>query len=112
MAYRQLTVGGKKYNYVIGTRYVKIKKEAGSDVVLKSNIGCKFSGSDNYLVTPKMIRDYIVGTRELRDVSFYVDSCKHDNRKLRYNPFKAEIHEKYIPVNVCDCCYNQLADDI
>lgn len=111
MSYRKLIIDDIEYKYSIGKKNVKIVTPEKVIAPLVSDIGFRFNYyTEEYLITPKMIRDFI--KNEKKSLEHYVSSCEHDNRSLVYNPFHAEIHQKYYPIFVCKDCYNSLAADI
>lgn len=55
MAYRNITIKGTRYQYVIGEKFVKFR---GGDAIPLNEIGYQIVGTDQYMVTPGSIREY------------------------------------------------------
>lgn len=119
MSYRKLNFEGKTYEYVIGSKFTKVKLDGkefavyenrlyGNEVVYpRSYEEDKITHSGNFIVTPKTV------TRMLR--GFPPETFNTKDGKTSYlmvNPFSAEIYETidYIPYNREN--YYNLADEI
>lgn len=107
-SYRNLTIGEKKYRYVIGKKFVKIRLGDDSQLVPKEQIGIAFGP----VVTPGMIKLYLVCGEKPHPKDFF-DTCNCEGKKsLGYVPFDAEIHDKYHQVYWCDECFEDSRMDI
>ncbi len=106
MAYRNITVNGKTYNYVIGKANIYIKGLGAFSKNIHGNPvfspGC--SKPHNFVATPRTVKAIICG--EPTPVMYGTDI------RLMVDPFAVEIYGKvhYLPYNVD--LYNRLADDI
>ena len=113
--YRKLEVDDKLYDYNIGKVFVKIKSEIGSELVKKSDIGIGI-GANRYIITPKMIRAYILGltSNSPEYLSEYFPTCRcvGVDKTLGVIPFDAEIFDKSHYVYWCKSCFEGNADDI
>lgn len=107
MSYRNITVDGVVYQYVIGTTYVKIRKVG---LWSKQDVG-QVINDEKVIVTPKHIADMIkYGERQPTPKPM----CSKHNlpKKFRTNPFQLEIYSKKLWGFMCDECHARLADDI
>jgi len=112
MSYRNLTVDGLDYKYVIGKAFVKIVADGKTNLVIpKSEIGIKCFGK--YIVKPKMICDYLKYGK-IKTVENYFGSCTHTDRERTLNvvPYDAEIEERIIYWYACQECFDDNAMNI
>ena len=109
--YRNITVDDKDYRFNIGKKFIDIRTGKGKEIVSKSEIG--FANKYNeYIVTPKMIADYIRGHTRPIDTYFETCSCKDVSKSLGVKPFDNEIKDKKLYVYWCENCYDRNLDDI
>lgn len=108
--YRKLVVADKEYQFNIGKKFVAIKSNNETETVPKEMIG--FPYNDNYIITPKMISDYLIGDKKELESYFNSCNCKNKPKHLGALPFDAEIYGKKILVVYCDDCFDRNADDI
>jgi len=108
--YRNLKVGNVQYKFNIGKRFVAIKSDEGTEHIEKSAIG--FERYGDFIITPKMLRDYILGNKQTVEHYFPTCSCEGVEKSLTINPFENEIHDRVLYRVLCEDCYVSLADDI
>jgi hypothetical protein len=109
--YRKLQDGFEfqisKNNCVIRNKDTQYRK-----ILTKNELGFHLY-RDNYIITPKMVMDYI-RDGSLKDVSNYFPtcSCKGVEKHLGYIPYESEINGKAIYRVWCEECFHQNAMDI
>lgn len=111
--YRDLDVRGVDYQFNIGKRFVdiRLKNEDGSKrVVPKEEIG--FAYRNETIVSPAMIRDYLLGIPRYASNYFPTCKCTGVTKYLRPLPYDAEILEKITMVVFCQNCLDLNAEDI
>jgi len=121
MTYRNITVNGTTYKFVIGKKFTKVV-DIGS--IANSLLGKPIPGSDKFLMGPSDVRRFILGNGTV-DPHFHdgPHECVNADKDYRYhecsgevslraNPFAAEIHEKLHYHYFCKACYEAIADDI
>lgn len=111
MTYRKITVEGKQYRYVIGTKGTKIQAVGDSDFTLHLNsaIGHAIPGMTTFMVEPKDIRNAILNK------PVQTRTCKKHGvttTELTVNPYEAEIHQRTVFMINCRECVREVADDI
>ena len=124
MAYRNITVNDKTYQYVIGKKFTKVvgigsvtNSLIGLEVERVYEINGKKYGRDRWLVTPAFIKKFILANGVI-DSTFHDDTpecgCgrKDNTVELRANPFQYEIHDRLCYSFMCDKCYQRSCDDI
>lgn len=101
MGYRNIEVEGKKYEYVVGRKAVKIRGANGYlKIMPREDVGQPLGRM--HVVTPFGIRQAILGLPSRRTFT-----CrKHGTvtQELAYVPFCAEVYGKYIMMMSCPEC--------
>ena len=121
MTYRNITVNGTTYKFVIGKTHTKV---VDVGVIANCLLGKPIWCSDKFLMEPSDVRRFILGNGTVdphfhdgphecinanRENSYY--ECEGEVR-LRADPFDAEIYEKAVYSYRCELCFNERADDI
>lgn len=101
MSYRNIEVNGKTFKYTIGRSHVKIVGDGYSRLFTKAEIGQPVAHRDSHVVTPRNIRDAILG-RPLR--VFVCERHETETVEVDFDPFAAEIDRKSILVPRCQKC--------
>jgi hypothetical protein len=108
MAYREITVGGETYEYVIGRSFTKVK---GHAVWPNEAIGNPIdNGSERVVVTPSHVAEMIATGKRARTPKI----CEIHNLVEAYqaDPYIAEMDHKAVYGWWCDECYHDRADSI
>lgn len=117
MTYRNITVNGTAYKFVIGKKFTKV---VGIGCIANNLLGKPIYGSDKFLLEPSDVRRFILGAGTV-DPHFHdgPHKCINSDRRecegevrLRADPFCAEIDEKYHYAYRCVSCYRDRAEDI
>lgn len=101
-----MNIDGKQFRYNIGKKFIEIRSDDGKELIERKDMEFVEDGP----ITPKMIRDYILGKLS-KDPSKYFPTCQCTgvDKRLRVDPFAAEIHQKVIWEVMCEDCYNKSA---
>ena len=111
MSYRNITVDGKLYQYALGRTHLKIKHEGKHFKLLKtSEIGNELYNTGRYVVTPAVVIHAIKGDPLPR--VFHCQKHGHTTTQLAYDPFGAEIENKFYQVMHCPRCLDESAWNI
>ncbi len=105
MSYRSIEVDGKSYRYSIGRSHVKIAGEGFSKVFTKAEIGQPIAYREDHVVTPRNIRDAILGTPGPR--TFACEKHGTETVEVDFDPLAAELDRKKIVVPACGRCLDE-----
>lgn len=120
MAYRNITVNGTTYKFIIGKTFTKVN---GIGSIAHSKLGKPIYGSpDKFLVEPNDVRRFILDGG-LVDPHFHdgphkcinadYDGCECEGEvRLRADPFEAEINERCFYAYRCEECYEERRQEI
>lgn len=109
MSYRKIEVDGKSYRYSIGRSHVKITGDGFSRVFKKAEIGQPIAYRDDHVVTPRNIRDAILG-RSLR--TFVCERHGTETVEVDFDPLSAELDRKSVIVPACTGCLDESSWEI
>lgn len=98
MSYRNITVDGIGYEYVIGRAHLKIK---GAGLYLKSLVGDRL-GMRTFVVTPKTVERVLRGRIKPEPKLCAVHGTVCDG--LVVNPFQSEVHGRIVHMLNCRRC--------
>jgi hypothetical protein len=105
MSYRNIEVNGKTFKYTIGRTHVKIVGDGFSKLFTKAEIGQPISHRDNHVVTPRNIRDAILGNPGPR--TFVCERHGTETAHVDFDPFAAEIEGKSVILPACEKCLDE-----
>lgn len=109
MGYRKIVVDGATYEYVIGSKAVKIRGADGYLKILpREDVGQPLAHW--HVVTPYNIRQAILGLPMQR--TFRCRKHGTVTQELTFNPFCVEIEGKRHLMMNCPECYEDLEFDI
>lgn len=106
MSYRNLEVNGKTFRYIIGRSHVKITGDGFSKVFTKAEIGQPIAFRDDHVVTPRNVRDAILG-RPLR--TFVCERHGTETTEVDFDPYAGEIQRKSLIAPACGRCLDESA---
>ena len=110
MSYRNIEVNGKTFKYSIGRSHVKITGDGFSKVYTKAEIGQPIAFRDDHVVTPRNVRDAILG--KPGPSVFGCAEHLHFTTAVNFNPYAEEIYHKKILMPDCPRCLDELGWDI
>jgi hypothetical protein len=110
MSYRNIEVNGQTFKYSVGRSHVKISGDGFSRVYTKAEIGQPIAHRDDHVVTPRNIRDVIIGKPGPR--TFVCDKHGTETVEVDFDPLSAEIDRKMVIVPACDECLNEMSWEI
>jgi len=104
MSYRTIDVDGKTFKYTIGRSHVKIVGDGYSRLFTKAEIGQPVACRDSHVVTPRNIRDAILGN-PVR--TFVCEQHETETSVVDFDPYAAEIQRKSVVVPACKGCLDE-----
>ena len=121
MTYRNITVDGTIYKFVIGKTHTKV---VDVGIIANCLLGKPIYGSRKFLMEPSDVKRFILGNGTV-DPHFHdgPHKCINANMtdryyecsgevRLRADPFHAEINEKAVYLYRCEECYKERSYDI